>query len=159
VDKGNVPAVIDTAPKGIPIEDIIHYKVKGLSHQEIADLIGCDKSNVTRRLKEANLEGLENFREYKDKALEHLQRKTVQNITDEEIKRLNPLQRITAAAILQDKIMVMRGQANVITENRNITVDLSKAYEAMKQSRGDADQNVDIPVDNTTYQPPDVPVR
>lgn len=145
MDKGNIPAVIDTAPKGIPIEDIIHYKVKGLSHQEIADLIGCDKSNVTRRLKEANLEGLENFREYKDKALEHLQRKTVQNITDEEIKRLNPLQRITAAAILQDKIQAIRGQATEIIEHRNITIDLSKAYEAMRASQGNT---VDNPVDN-----------
>ena len=125
------------APKDIPIEDILHYKAKGLSHQEIANLTGCDKSNVTCRLAEANIESLNNFSTYKDKAFEYLQRKVLNDITDAEVKRLNPLQRITGAAILEDKIRAIRGQATDIIEHRQLTIDLSKVCDAIRSQAQD----------------------
>jgi len=130
----NLPA--NTAPKGIAIEDLIEYRSKGLTMEEIAKLTGCDHSNVARRLKEAELETLDNFQTHKDKAFEHLQRKALKNITDDEIKRLNPLQRVTAAAILQDKIMALRGQASEIIDHRHLVVNLDKAIDALMRERG-----------------------
>ena len=40
-------------PKGIPIEDILYcVDTLKLSHQQAADRIGCDKSNITKRLQD-----------------------------------------------------------------------------------------------------------
>lgn len=135
----NPPAT--TKPKGIPIEDLIYYrKEKKLSLTEIAAIVGCSEQNVQQRLEAAELESLDNYREQKDHVFEHLQRSALKDIAPEDIKRLNPLQRITAAAILQDKIATIRGQATSIIENRTLSLDLSKAYEAMKQSSSVATQ-------------------
>ena len=155
----NLP-VNTPGPKGIDIADIIEYRKKGLTCEEIGILTGCSKQAVSERLRNADLEGLETYSNHKDKVFEHLQRNTIKDLSADDLKKMNPLQRITAAAILQDKIAAMRGQATNITEVRNITIDLSKAYEAMRASQGNTQGNtVDIPVDNSTYQPPDVPVR
>ena len=139
-----------TAPKGIAIEDLIEYRKKGLSTTEIGLLTGCDHSNVSRRLKEAELESLDNFRTNKDISFEHLQRRTLKNITDEEIKSTSMLQRVTAAAILQDKIQVIRGLSSEIVDHRVLTLDLNKAIEQLRQEQGidtiDVDNSVDIPV-------------
>lgn len=148
----NLP--VSTAPKGIPIETLIEYRKKGLSLTEIATLTGITKQTVSERLKDIDLEGLEIYNNHKDKVFEHKQREIANSLTGSKINNMSALQAITGMAILQDKIMVMRGQANNITENRNISIDLSKAYEAMRQSQGNTQGNtVDIPVDNTTYQP------
>lgn len=150
----NLPA--STAPKGIDIADLIEYRKKGLSYTEIGALTGCSRENVCQRFRDADLEGLEVYSNHKDKVFEHKQREIAKTLTGDKLKGMSALQAITGMAILQDKIMVMRGQANNITENRNISIDLSRAYEAMKQSRG---ESVDTPVDNSTCQPPDVPLR
>ena len=141
----NLPEKANTAPKGIDIADLIEYRSKGLTMEEIAKLTGCDHSNVSRRLKEADLETLDNFETHKAKAFEHLQRRTVKNITDDEIKRLNPLQRVTAAAILQDKIMALRGQASTIIDHRHLVVDLGAAIQRLREEQAGI---IDLPVDN-----------
>ena len=142
-DKDNVP--VCTGPKGIDIEDILHYRAKGLSTTEIGKLTGCTHSNVVQRLQDAELESTENFATYKDKVFEHTQRKLVNKLTGEKLNAMSGLQLITGMAILQDKIQAIRGQATEIIEHRNITIDLSKAYEAMRASQGNT---VDISVDN-----------
>jgi len=150
-----------TAPKGIPIEDLIEYRKKGLTCEEIGRLTGCDHSNVARRLKDVALDSLDNFRTNKDTAFEHIQQRTLKNITDAEIKRLNPLQRVTAAAILQDKIQVIRGQATEIVDHRVLVVDLAASIRAMRaeqgQSGGDEQDTecstIEIPVDNCPPPP------
>lgn len=130
----------DTRPKGIPIEDLIAYRKKGLSTTEIGKLTGCDHSNVARRLKEADLDGLDRFRENKDAAFEHLQRTAVNSITGDDLKGMNALQRITAAAILQDKIAALRGQASQIVDHRHLVVDLGAAIQRLRD-----EQAIEIP--------------
>ena len=129
------------APKKIPIEDIIHYKAKGLSHQEIANIIGCNKSNVTNRLKEANVESLNNYNKYKDVVFEHLQRRTINKVTDDEIKRMNPLQRVTAAAILEDKIRHIRGQATDIQDHKVLQINAIAAVKELRRQVEEAEES------------------
>ena len=140
-----------TAPKGIAIEDLIEYRKKGLSSSEIGQIVGCSSQNVLARLAEAELSSLDNFRTNKDHTFEHLQRRTLKNIGDDEIKRLNPLQRVTAAAILQDKIQVIRGLSSEIVDHRVLTLDLNKAIEQLRQEQGidaiDVDNSVELVVD------------
>ena len=140
-----------TAPKGIAIEDLIEYRKKGLSSSEIGQIVGCSSQNVLARLAEAELSSLDNFRINKDHTFEHLQRRTLKNIGDDEIKRLNPLQRVTAAAILQDKIQVIRGLSSEIVDHRVLTLDLNKAIEQLRQEQGidaiDVDNSVELVVD------------
>lgn len=131
----------------IPIEDLIHYRRKGLSTTEIAKLTGCDHSNVARRLKNVDLEGLDKFKENKDAALEHLQRRTLNSITYGDIQKLNALQRITGAAILEDKIRAIRGQAVEIVEHRQLQVDLNRAIEQLRATQQEEREDVvDVPV-------------
>jgi hypothetical protein len=136
----------NTAPKGIDIADLIEYRKKGLSVDDIAKLTGCDHSNVSRRLADADLPSLDNYRTNKDYAFEHLQRRTIKNVTDADIKRMNPLQRITAAAILQDKIQVIRGQATEIIDHRVLTVNLSQAIEMLRKERQEQDSSQDVEI-------------
>jgi hypothetical protein len=145
VDTPNVSQVASTAPKGIDIADLIEYRKKGLSLSEIATLTGCSRENVCVRLQHADLEGLDVYRDNKDKVFEHKQREISKTLTGDKLKGMSALQAITGMAILQDKIQAMRGQATEIIEHRNITIDLSKAYEAMRASQGNT---VDNPVDN-----------
>ena len=147
----NLPAKPSTAPKGIDIADLIAYRKKGLTLEEIGTLTGCTKQTVSERLQEANLEGLESFREHKDIVLEHQQREIVKSLTGAKIKDMSGLQLITGAAILQDKIQVIRGQATEIIDHRVLTLDLNKAIEQLRQEQGrdaiDVDSSVDIIVD------------
>jgi len=125
---------IDCAPKNIPIEDILHYRAKGLSQTEIARLTGCTHGNISQRLRNANLESLQNYNKYKDHVLEHKQREIFNELQADKIKAMSGLQLITGVAILEDKIRTIRGQCVEITEQRVLKVDLDKAYQAMRQA-------------------------
>jgi hypothetical protein len=105
-----------------------------LTVTDIAKLTGCDHSNVSRRLAEANLDTLSNFQTHKDKAFEHLQRRTLTNITDEELKKASPASKVLMAGVLQDKIMALRGQASTIIEHRSIIADLRDAQDRLRKA-------------------------
>lgn len=84
-----------------------------LSHSDIAKTVGCDPSNVPRVLNTflgtKSLDNLEEFRADKTQIFEALQYRALSSITDESLAKANPLQLITGAAILQDKIQLMSG--------------------------------------------------
>jgi len=142
--KANAEASADTISNGkskliyvrknIPLEDIISYRAKGLSCDEVARLTGCSKQNVQQRLQEVDLEGLDKFKEHKDAVLEHTQRKLVNSLSASKLKDMSGLQLITGAAILQDKIQVIRGQASDIVEHRTINASLDEITERMRQA-------------------------
>ena len=125
-----------TSPKGIDIEDILAYKKKGLSHSEIGKVVGCSEQNVSKRIQSMELESLSNFRDNKDHVFEHLQRKIVKSIGDGQLNSMSGLQLITGAAILQDKIQVIRGLSSEIVDHRVLTLDLNKAIEQLRQEQG-----------------------
>ena len=141
----NLPEIPDTQgrklpdkkyqPKYIPIEDLIEYSNKGLSGGEIAAIVGCSVTNVNARLKDADLKGLDRFRKNKDKVFEHKQREIVQSLSGHKLKGMSGLQLITGAAILEDKIRAIRGQATEVVDHRVLVADIS-AVMARLQSLG-----------------------
>jgi transcriptional regulator with XRE-family HTH domain len=146
-DTANLPQVQSSAPKYIPLEKLIEYRKKGLTLEEIGTLTGITKQSVSERLQSADLEGLAVFAEHKADVIEQKQRELVHSLTCDDHKKMSGLQKIIGLKVQEETIRLMRGQPTDIHETRNITIDLSKAYEAMRQSRGDADHTVDIPVD------------
>jgi predicted transcriptional regulator len=128
----NLPA--NTAPKYIPIEDILEYHKRGLTQRDIATLLGITQQSVQERLKNANVEGLSRFQDHKDKVFEHKQREIIDSLSGSDIKDMSGLQKITGAAILQDKIMALRGQASTIIEHRSIIADLRDAQDRLRKA-------------------------
>jgi hypothetical protein len=123
------------ASKDISIEDILYYRSKNLSTTEIAKLTGCDHSNIVRRLQSVKLQSLQNFSTYKDQVFEHKQREVLNSLTDVKIKAMSGLQAITGAAILEDKIRIIRGQATDIVDHRVLQVDMVKAVQLLRQEQ------------------------
>ncbi len=145
---------LPTERETIPLADLIAYRKKNLTLEEIAKLTGCTRQNVQQRFAAANLEGLERFQEHKDRVLEAKQSEIVNQLTDAKVKGMSGLQLITGAAILEDKIRAIRGQASEIIDHRHLVVDLGKAIEAMRAEQSSIDaQYVDNPVEQGTYQP------
>jgi hypothetical protein len=141
------PPAKSSAPKYIPLADLIAYRKKGLTLQEIATLKGCATSSVAERLRQVDLEGLENFREQKDKVFEDTQREILKTLSPDRIKTMSPGTAVTAAAILEDKIRAIRGQATEIIEHRQLQVDLNKAIDQLRKAQPEAQEGVvDVPV-------------
>ena len=110
---------IDKSRKNIPIETIIEYRNRELSYAEIAKLTGCSRQNIQQRLEavEYDKEDLEHFKKHRGDVFAFLQSKILNSIDIDEIKELNPYQRIIGASILFDKERLHRGES---TENVNI---------------------------------------
>ena len=134
---------VGTGPKGIDITDLIDYRAKGLTMEEIGKLTGCSHANVSQRLAEAELESLDRFETHKAKGFEHLQRRAIKNITDEELKKASPASKVLMAGILQDKIMALRGQATEIIDHQHLVLDLSEAIKRLKEEQ-ERTQAIDI---------------
>ena len=121
-----------TTNKGIPIEDIISYRAKGLTMEEIGALTGCTKQTVSERLKALNLDGLQRFDQGKDIILTHHQRRVVNALTDEDIQKMSGLQKLIGIKLTDEAIRTIRGQATEIIDHRVMVLDLSKAIKAMR---------------------------
>jgi len=98
----------DVRNKGIPIENLIHYHNKGLNNTEIAKLVNCDPSNVSRRLQAAQslIEQGKNYANHKSQ-LSNIRQSIYNNSiirrTEKEIDQHSIPQLETAMAIAQDK--------------------------------------------------------
>ncbi len=105
-----------TSPKYIPIESIIELRKKSLSTRQIAKILGCDHSNIVRRLNayKAELQGIEPFKRNRADIFALVQAKIINNITDNDIAKASLLQKATSVAVLYDKERLERGQS---TEN------------------------------------------
>ena len=86
----------------------------GISQVEIAERVGCTQGNVSdvlkRFLRDHSLSELQAFQENKAVIFEAMQYRTLASISDADIAKASYLQRITGAAILEDKIRLSRGQ-------------------------------------------------
>lgn len=107
----------------------IALKYPELSNADIGKRVGCTGQNVGQVLSAFLSDKLEDelveFRESKAPIFEALQYRTLASITDSDIEKTSFMQRITAAAILQDKIQLMRGQPTAI--HVHVLVDVLKA--------------------------------
>ena len=107
----NLPGIPKQRSKNIPIETLINLKIKkDLSCAQIGKIVGCCSQNVSQRLRAEGIRTLGAYRENKDYIFEHLQRKIINSIDENDIKKAPFGSRITASAILEDKIRDLRGQ-------------------------------------------------
>lgn len=128
---------VSSAPKGISDEEILDLKLKGFTHQRIADILGCNKSNITHRLGKyrTELEGLEGFKKNRADIFALHQIRALANVTDAKLKGAPLRDIIVATGILYDKERQERGQS----ENKNsISIILNLAHEANEK------QTIDI---------------
>ncbi len=126
--------------KDIPIADIIEFKAKGLTHQQIADLVGCSKTNVTERLQTVTqeIDSVKNFKKHRADTFAVIGHRLINSLTPEVIKEMSGLQMMTAAGIAYDKERLER---DLSTENVSHDVligtasDKRKAYEEAVRMR------------------------
>jgi predicted transcriptional regulator len=123
-----------TANKGIPVAQILAFRAKGLTQQQIATLLGCTQQTVKYHLDKADLDGLDNYRDFKDSVFEHVQRDLLNSLCPDDIKAMSGLQKLTGVGILEDKIRVIRGQATEIVEQRVKDARLLEAIERLRQA-------------------------
>lgn len=107
-------------PKHIDIDTLISLADSGKSTVEIGKIVGCHPSNVSERLRVVDYNGLRTFRDQKANCLERLQWDIAKTIDAADIKRMQPFQRVTAVAILHDKIQALRGLPTEISLNVNV---------------------------------------
>jgi len=121
----NLPETPESAPKGIPIDKILELRRKDLSHGQIAELLGCSRSNVTQRLKDhqEDLDGLDRFKKHRADIFAYKQMQMVQSLTADKLQKapLNVL--MPALGILYDKERLERGQS---TNNVSVRGSLEK---------------------------------
>ena len=110
-----------------------------LSDAEIAKRVGCTGQNVGKVLSaflsDKTFEDVLEFRDSKAQIFEAVQYRTLASITEEDIAKASYLQRITGAAILQDKIQLIRGQPTSI--HVHALIDVLDAIAAKREASGE----------------------
>ena len=106
-----------------------------LSDSEIARKVGCTPSNVSQVLaaflKESTREELEDFQSNKADIYDVIQKQILGSISEAKILKAGLAETVTAAAILEDKARLVRGQATGI--NVNVLMDVVEAIKARRQ--------------------------
>lgn len=125
--------------KPVPIETILHYKKMGLGVNEIARLVNRSPNTISCRLKD--VEELENFRKFKDVAMEELQFKLLSSVTDAKLKDASVGTLVTSSAILEDKVRTIRQQPTQIVEYVELKGNLNLLLEQLIQIRQSQQQS------------------
>ena len=117
--------------KGIPIETIIELRKKNLSCSQIATLLKCNPSNITRRLKTIDeaIETTNHYRSNRGFLLSLEQNRIRHSITNADLKRAGLRDKVISIGVLFDKERLEEGKS---TEN---IASIHSAIEAI-QSKG-----------------------
>ena len=110
--------------KNIPIDALIRWRNQKLTHQEIVDLAGCSKANVTQRLKpfEGSLATLNTFRENRVTILETLISQILSSLSISDLNSMTAPQKVVAAGILIDKQLQIEGKNGGNSGNNTVQV-------------------------------------
>ena len=103
-----------TVPKGIPLYEIIDCIVnKNLSQTDTAILLGCDKSNISKRLKDSGYQPtyLTNYKNQRADILASYQQIILNSITSEDLQKAGLSQKMMAYGVLYDKERLERGES------------------------------------------------
>lgn len=124
-----------------------------LTHDQIAQLNGCERSTVTRVLNLYNIDRLqvENYKAHRADIFAGIQEMIIRSITPAQINKATLMQRMAAVGILYDKESIERGVRDddksrplvVIVKGGNVQVNAGSASE--KASRAG------YPQDNAGY--------
>lgn len=138
VDKyDHVTSRPECATKEIPIETIIDYKLKGLSVRAIAKLCGCVHSNIVQRLQRHcdDVDLLPVHRKHRADILTLTGKKLLQSVTEDTIKEMSGLQRVTAYGILYDKERLERGQSTQNLSIHDVDRSINTAQDEIERLR------------------------
>ena len=119
--------------KGIAIEDIIDLKTRGLSLNQIGKILGCDHSNVSRRLKTVSkdIDLTNKYVNNRAKIFAYHQRNIIQSITPKDIEKAGLLEKVKSASFLYNAERLETGQST-----QNIAyADMLQARDKAKQRR------------------------
>lgn len=99
--------------KYIPADRILELHEKGLSNSEIARVLGCDKSNITRRLQKLLPEEARKREYLRNRAdvFASVQRRILESVTEADIKKASLKDRVISVGILYEKERLERGQS------------------------------------------------
>ena len=109
----------------VPIERLLKLHADKLSYRAIAQEVGGDVANVYRRIKhhEASQEGTELYKLHRGDIFAALQERLISSLSDDEIQKMAPRDRILGVGILYDKERLERGQS---TSNVDIHANIRK---------------------------------
>jgi len=151
VDLNKAPP--NTANKHINVDRLVHLKLnKKLSNKDIATLLDCHEGTIRYYINKLSLTTLRDYSDNKDVILEHVQRTIVQSLTKEEIKKAPFGTKLTAIGILQDKIMLIRGEMPSVVLPMVVFGSPPPRNEAVKGAKPVVDITPDTleqPVDNS----------
>jgi hypothetical protein len=102
----------------IPTERLLALRSKGLTYRDIGKLVNMPHNTIIYRLRAAGWDEEENkaFKDNRSEIFAGFQKELLFSIDREEIKKIPPASRITAAAILYDKERLERDLATQITK-------------------------------------------
>lgn len=114
----------------------LHEKYPEMTKAAIARKVGCTPHNVSvvlaKYLHDTSPEGLADFQANKAEVYDALQHRLLSSLTPEKISNSKVMEAVTAAAILEDKARLVRGQATGI--NVTVLMDVAEAIRARRQS-------------------------
>ena len=123
-DLTNLPKKSKFAPKYIPTESILEFRSKGLTHAQIAQLLGCDRSAITQRLLkiDADLQILENYKKHRADIITLKGRQVLKNITPSKLQKASAYQLAGIFGLLYDKERTERNLSNqnISVQHQNI---------------------------------------
>jgi hypothetical protein len=116
-------------PRGVPIEQIIEYKLKGLTSADIGKLLGVCDSDVRVRLMNhsEDIDNTDLFRKHRAKVFAFQARRILQAINDADIEKASLRDKVIAASVLYDK---ERLESGLSTQNL-VYIDLIKAKQTV----------------------------
>ena len=104
-----------------PIAKLIELRNKGLTYEEIGNMLGRSKVTIFQRLKpfKKHIDNLEAIKKYKADTLAVYQSAILDSLTEADLKKASAYQKVGMYGILYDKERLERGQS---TGNLSINV-------------------------------------
>ena len=97
----------------IPVDRLLELALKGLTTREIGAIVGCDYTNVSKRLQpyKDRLIDLPTYRKNRADLWTGTERELLLSVSPQDIAKMPPAARITAAAICYDKTRLEEGKS------------------------------------------------
>lgn len=124
-NQSNLPVKRCSGPKGIPIEQLIDLRQKGLTVTEISKIVGCTDGNVARRLVKVadSIDNTHKYRKHRGFIYAWMQNRILQEVSPTDIKKAKLIDKVKAISFLHNQERLEEGKST-----QNITyADMIKA--------------------------------
>ncbi|HEY3489918.1 MAG TPA: hypothetical protein VGK27_07335 [Candidatus Deferrimicrobiaceae bacterium] len=103
----------NNSPKGLDLDTAIGYREKGLSYAEIGKIMGASKQSIHELLVRNGIDlgTVASFRSNRGAILAAKQKMLLDNLTDADIKKMAPRDRVLGFGILFDKERLETGKS------------------------------------------------